>query len=275
MVQGGALSMTELLKRMLDEATSKLQGLERQLCAHHNALAFHHLEACQATLDADTRFSTAAQGVPELPGQPAADRGAGKASAGAGADAAAEAAAGKGAAQGGAVAEEAARQLQSSNAGSPGTSQWTAATGADSGALGETLQAPLSSLASKHQDVESDTDSLWQSRQAVKPGAALQAASIVPAVLASLNPLAAVEGVGEPAEPTTPGCSAGRPADQLAEPVTPGRTAVQPAEVGSKDVTLHAELAHIARWSALPAFAAGDRLAWGLCHMNELMSAFR
>ena len=49
--------MTELLKRMADEATSKLQGLERQLCAHHNALAFHHLEACQALLDADPRFS--------------------------------------------------------------------------------------------------------------------------------------------------------------------------------------------------------------------------
>ena len=48
--------MTELLKRMADEATSKLQGLERQLCAHHNALAFHHLEACQAILDADPRF---------------------------------------------------------------------------------------------------------------------------------------------------------------------------------------------------------------------------
>ena len=52
--------MTELLKRMSDEATSKLQGLERQLCAHHNALAFHHLEACQAILDADPRFSVSA-----------------------------------------------------------------------------------------------------------------------------------------------------------------------------------------------------------------------
>ena len=52
--------MTELLKRMSDEATSKLQGLERQLCAHHNALAFHHMEACQAVLDADPRFSVSA-----------------------------------------------------------------------------------------------------------------------------------------------------------------------------------------------------------------------
>ena len=52
--------MTELLKRMSDEATSKLQGLERQLCAHHNALAFHHMEACQAVLDADSRLSVPA-----------------------------------------------------------------------------------------------------------------------------------------------------------------------------------------------------------------------
>ena len=39
--------MADLMRRLADKATVKLQGLERLLCAHQNALALHHLEACQ------------------------------------------------------------------------------------------------------------------------------------------------------------------------------------------------------------------------------------
>ena len=60
MLQGGALSMADLMRRLADKATVKLQGLERLLCAHLNALAWHHLEACQGLMDNDTS-------LPELP----------------------------------------------------------------------------------------------------------------------------------------------------------------------------------------------------------------
>lgn len=44
-VQGGALSMGEMMGRMADEAAGLLQGSERQLCAHLNALAVLTLDA--------------------------------------------------------------------------------------------------------------------------------------------------------------------------------------------------------------------------------------
>ena len=43
--------MADLMRRLADKATVKLQGLERLLCAHLNALACHQLEACQILLD--------------------------------------------------------------------------------------------------------------------------------------------------------------------------------------------------------------------------------
>ena len=74
----------------------------------------------------------------------------------------------------------------------------------------------------------------------------------------------AAQGVAEEAEPATPGRSAEQPAEpggsetQPAEPVTPGRTTDRAeAEASTKDVSLHAELAEISGWSALPRFAAG------------------
>ena len=89
--------------------------------------------------------------------------------------------------------------------------------------------------------------------------------------------LPAAKGAAEEAEPATPGRSTGQPAEPAApggseawpaEPVTPSRTTDR-AEASTKDVTLHAELAQVSGWSALPKFAAGATQP-ALCAHAEL-----